>query len=144
MATIILVLSASLSIKWVGGDSPTSKNISVPLVTVSTHTENRTLPDIFKKIAWCESKNMQFNRDGSVHRGVQNPQDVGKYQINEHYHLEASRTLGIDIYTIEGNTEYAYKLYKANGTRDWNWSKGCWGDQSISTSTWEKRFKDNL
>lgn len=87
---------------------------------------------------------MQFNSDGTVHRGVQNPQDVGKYQINEGYHLEASRALGIDIYTLEGNTAYALRLYKANGTRDWNWSKWCWDDQTVSSSTWALRFKQNL
>lgn len=102
------------------------------------------LPEVFKKIAWCESKNIQLNRDGTVHRGVQNPQDVGKYQINEGYHLQASQALGIDIYTVEGNTAYAYILYKANGTRDWNWSKWCWDDQTVSSSTWSLRFKENL
>ena len=144
MATIILVLSTSLSIKWVGGDSPAPEKLKADLSIVTVQKPKVELPSVFKKIAWCESKNMQFNRDGSVHRGVQNPQDVGKYQINEHYHLEASRALGINIYTTEGNTEYAYRLYKANGTRDWNWSKWCWDDQSVSTSTWALRFKENL
>lgn len=154
MATLIF-LSVILSKKWVGEVSPIPQMVSVPL-PVSTPTENRTptllpspkiyseLPPIFKKISWCESKNRQFNSDGTVHRGVQNPQDVGKYQINEHYHLEASKALGIDIYTLEGNTRYAFMLYTSNGTRDWNWSKGCWDDQTISTSTWAIRFKQNL
>ena len=127
-----------------GGDSPAPEKLKADLSIVTVQKPKVELPSVFKKIAWCESKNMQFNRDGSVHRGVQNPQDVGKYQINEHYHLEASRALGINIYTTEGNTEYAYRLYKANGTRDWNWSKWCWDDQSVSASTWEKRFKQNL
>lgn len=130
-----------------GEVSPTHQIIATSSpVVISTGKKSLPvgLPSVFKKIAWCESKNMQFNRDGTVHRGVQNRQDVGKYQINEHYHLEASRALGIDIYTTEGNTEYAYRLYKANGTRDWNWSKWCWDDQSVSTSTWALRFKENL
>jgi hypothetical protein len=79
-----------------------------------------------KKISWCESKNRQFNADGSIHRGEINPQDVGKYQINEFYHLEASRKLGMDIYTEEGNTMYALYLYEHEGTTPWNWSKSCW------------------
>ncbi len=84
--------------------------------------------DILKKIAWCESKNRQFNADGSVHMGEINPQDTGKYQINEHYHLEASKALGMDIYTLAGNTAYANYLFKTQGTTPWNWSKGCWSD----------------
>lgn len=84
------------------------------------------LPPIFKKIAQCESQNRQFNEDGSVHRGEINPKDIGMYQINEHYHLEASRALGMDIYTLKGNTEYALYLYEHEGTTPWNWSKHCW------------------
>ena len=102
------------------------------------------IPDILKKIRWCESKNQQFNPDGSVHRGVINPQDVGWFQVKEYYHLEASKKLGIDIYTKEGNLTYALRLYAQNGTRDWNWSKWCWNDQTVSTSTWEMRFKQNM
>lgn len=150
---LILFLSILLTDSRVGEVSPIQEE-GVPL-PVSTSTQrvehllpspktSSELPEIFKKIAWCESKNMQFNSDGTVHRGVQNPQDVGKYQINEGYHLRASQALRIDIYTVEGNTEYAYRLYKANGTRDWNWSKWCWDDQTVSSSTWSLRFKENL
>ncbi len=84
--------------------------------------------DVLKKIAWCESRNRQFNLDGTILRGEINPQDVGKYQINEHYHLEDSQRLGMDIYTLAGNTEYAKYLYSKQGSKPWNWSKKCWGD----------------
>jgi len=84
------------------------------------------IPDILKKIAFCESGNKQFNSDGSVLRGKQNSRDVGKWQINEFYHLANAQKIGIDIYTEAGNTEYALYLYNKNGTRDWNWSKSCW------------------
>jgi hypothetical protein len=86
------------------------------------------VPDILKKIAWCESRNRQFNDDGTVFRGKINPQDSGKFQINEHYHLKSSIALGFDIYTLEGNTAYAEYLYTKQGTTPWNWSKDCWGD----------------
>lgn len=143
MATLIF-LAILLSPQWVREDSPivTVEATSTPVVLIKPVVVE--LPPVFKKIAWCESKNMQFNGDGTVHRGVQNPQDVGKYQINEGYHLEASRALGIDIYTLQGNTEYALRLYKANGTRDWNWSKWCWADETVSSSTWALRFNQNL
>lgn len=86
-----------------------------------------SVPVILQKISWCESRDRQFNADGSIHRGAVNPQDVGKYQINEYYHLEESRRLGMDIYTEKGNTEYALYLFEHQGTRPWNWSKPCWG-----------------
>lgn len=149
MATLIVGLSISLNTSRVGEVSPIQQENNATstkkLQELPRIVKNEVyLPPIFKKIAWCESKNMQFNGDGTVHRGVQNPQDVGKYQINEGYHLEASRALGIDIYTLQGNTEYALRLYKANGTRDWNWSKWCWDDETVSSSTWALRFKQNL
>lgn len=78
------------------------------------------------EISRCESHFRQFEKDGSVHRGEINPQDVGLFQVNEHYHLEESKKLGIDIYTVAGNIAFAKLLYARNGTRDWNWSKSCW------------------
>lgn len=86
----------------------------------------KEVPAILLKIAMCESKNKQFNEDGSVHMGVINPLDTGRFQINQKYHLENSKKLGMDIFTLEGNTDYALYLYKKNGTRDWDWSRDCW------------------
>lgn len=95
----------------------------------------KEVPLILQEIARCESGGNQFNKDGTVKRGVINPKDVGKFQINEFYHLEDSRKLGMDIYTLQGNTEYALHLYKTQGTKPWNWSKHCWGNKETSTST---------
>lgn len=81
---------------------------------------------VLDAIESCESGGRQFNPDGTVLRGKVNPKDVGRMQINETYHLEASKKLGIDIYTSEGNRAYAEKLYAQNGTRDWDASKDCW------------------
>ena len=145
LALLILVLSTSLNISRVGEVSPISKIQAKSEVSITIVKPVLTvLPDIFKKIAWCESKNMQFNADGSVHRGVANSQDVGKYQINEYYHLRASQALGIDIYTLEGNTKYALHLYKHEGTTPWHWSEWCWNDKNVLDSTWEVRYKQNI
>ena len=95
-------------------------------VIIEIKPEISEIPGILKKIAFCESGNKQFNSDGSVLRGKQNSRDVGKWQINEFYHLANAQKIGIDIYTEAGNTEYALYLYNKNGTRDWNWSKSCW------------------
>lgn len=84
------------------------------------------VPAILLRIAECESNNRQFNEDGSVLRGRKNPSDVGRFQINEFYHLETARKLNMDIYTWEDNTAYALYLFEKNGTRDWLWSASCW------------------
>lgn len=90
-----------------------------------------TLDPALVPICTCESGRgvghpVQFNADGSVRRGLVNPQDVGMCQINEHYHLAAAQALGMDIYTEVGNIEYANYLYEHEGTTPWNWSKSCW------------------
>lgn len=78
-------------------------------------------------VAQCESHHNQFNVDGSVLRGRVNPQDVGVFQINEFYHLEESKKLGMDIHTTAGNIDYARHLYDTQGLSPWVWSRPCWG-----------------
>lgn len=82
---------------------------------------------ILVEVARCESHFTQFSKSGKVLRGVQNPYDVGVMQINEKYHLETSKKLGLDIYTLEGNLAYGRHLYSKNGARDWLASSPCWG-----------------
>lgn len=78
------------------------------------------------KIATCESGNKQFNKDGSVIRGKINNNDVGKYQINLTYHEKQASKLGYDLFTEEGNTNYAIWLYEKEGDKPWDWSRSCW------------------
>jgi hypothetical protein len=59
--------------------------------------------------------------------GIQNANDIGLFQINEIYHLKTSKALGYDIYTTEGNIDYAIWLLKNEGSQHWNYSKPCWG-----------------
>ncbi len=84
---------------------------------------------ILKKVAICESQNRQFDETGKVLRGKVNSQDVGAMQINEKYHLKEAQKLGLDIYTLEGNLDYAKHLYKKQGVKPWVHSSKCW-DQS--------------
>ncbi len=79
------------------------------------------------KVAFCESTLRQFDKDGKVLRGLHNPDDVGLFQINEHFHLAKSQELGYDIYTTEGNIDYAMWLIKNEGIYHWKWSQPCWG-----------------
>ena len=82
---------------------------------------------IMIQIAKCESRFRHLDSDGEIHRGEINSADVGVMQINEYYHLDQSIKKNIDIYTIEGNVEYARDLYEREGTQPWVSSKGCWG-----------------
>ncbi len=85
---------------------------------------------ILKRIASCESHHRQFNDDGTVLRGHMNPQDIGYMQINEKYHLGTALKLGLDIYTLEGNLEYAKHLYRTQGVKPWIHSSHCWDKEN--------------
>ncbi|MDD5318823.1 MAG: hypothetical protein PHF79_03355 [Candidatus Pacebacteria bacterium] len=77
-------------------------------------------------IAYCESRDRQYTPDGALFRGKANNQDVGVFQVNEHYHLKRSSALGIDISTLEGNLRYARLLYTEQGSDPWISSSSCW------------------
>lgn len=77
-------------------------------------------------VAYCESRFVQFNPNGSVMRGRVNPDDVGVMQINETYHLATARKLGLNLNTLEGNMAYGRYLYETFGTDPWVHSAPCW------------------
>ena len=82
---------------------------------------------ILAQVAFCESSFAQFGKDGKVLRGQEVASDVGVMQINEHYHGDSAKKLGMDLYTLEGNMAYAKYLYQKNGLSDWEASRPCWG-----------------
>ena len=101
-------------------------------VATSTVSVEQAVRSYFKdtpvlaKVAFCESSFAQFGKDGKVLRGEEVASDVGVMQINEHYHGETAKKLGMDLYTLEGNMAYAKYLYQKNGLSDWEASKPCW------------------
>jgi hypothetical protein len=101
-----------------------------------TKQVQRFVTDYFKdtpilaQIARCESQYRQYDKQGNVLRGVANSYDVGVMQINEMYHLETAKKLGIDIYSIEGNAAYAQYLYEREGAKPWMSSSACWAKTS--------------
>lgn len=112
------------------------------LSDISTSTEKpRERPfwdydELLERIAVCESGGYQFYPEGHPKEGqlvVSHTNDVGKYQINVHYHLERSQQLGLDIYTEIGNTEYAYLLFAEQGSNPWSASESCWKDSEYVT-----------
>lgn len=90
------------------------------------------LPPLFARIAYCESRDRQFTKDGTILRGMVNPYDVGRYQINAIHWEEEAEKLGIDMYTENGNEAMALYIYKKFGTKPWRSSQKCWdrGDQA--------------
>lgn len=81
---------------------------------------------IMAKIAMCESSLKHYGANGKVIRGKVDDADVGLMQINERYHGETAKKMGLDLETIEGNLAYAKYLYDKEGTKPWNASKKCW------------------
>ena len=85
--------------------------------------------DVLYAISYCESRHRQFNEDGTVLRGKENPLDVGKYQINEYWWLEDAKQMGFDIYIEKGNEQMArYILLEAQGIEAWSASRKCLAD----------------
>lgn len=85
---------------------------------------------ILVDIARCESTFRQFHNDGTVVRGRVNKSDVGVMQINLAYHGDTAEKMGIDLYTIEGNTAYGKYLYNKYGSQPWSASEKCWSKSS--------------
>lgn len=104
-----------------------------PAVVKAPKTVEEMVKEYFKdspimaKIAWCESRNRQFEKDGkTVYTGRIDADDTGVMQINKYYHLKTATKLGINLDSVEGNMAYAKYLYEKEGTTPWNSSSKCW------------------
>ena len=81
---------------------------------------------ILVDIARCESNFRQLDKNGNILRGKINKGDLGLMQINEYYHADAAKDLGLDLTTVEGNMAYAKYLFNKEGTQPWISSSKCW------------------
>lgn len=81
---------------------------------------------IMAEIAKCESRFRHIGRNGKVIRGVLTQEDVGVMQINEYFHDDRAKRLGIDLHTLDGNLAYAKWLYGKEGAVPWYSSSKCW------------------
>lgn len=107
--------------------APAVLALSLPEFIEAKALDYGVAPELALEIAFCESSLRQFDaRTGKALRGIHNPDDVGLFQINGRFHLEKSQKLGFDIYTSEGNVEYAMWLLANEGARHWRWSQNCW------------------
>lgn len=138
LSAILLILSQIFFPKVATGvRHPTiAVKEEVSPVVVKAKEKVKLLPELYP-ICACESSKSgkktgtprQFNSDGTVKRGKINPNDIGMCQINtepRNGHLVQAKKLGFDVFTEEGNINYANWLYKKKGSQPWNWSKDCW------------------
>jgi hypothetical protein len=86
----------------------------------------KVFPQILEKICKAESGSRQFNKNGSVLRGKENPSDIGYCQISEVIWNDTARKLGYDIYTEQGNKDMAVWLLEHYGSEPWFLSKHNW------------------
>ena len=111
------------------GNTPTTSTPIMPAAQSPKQFVESYFADVpvMIDISRCESRFHQYDSDGSVYRGEINNLDVGVMQINEHYHSDTAKKLGLDLYTIQGNVAYARYLYSKQGTAPWSSSEACWG-----------------
>ena len=122
---IALVLSAALSSPLT--ESSMAAQAMPQAQTIQEYVQRYFADEpILISIAECESHFRQFDHDGSIYRGAMNHSDIGVMQINEFYHKDAAKKLGLDLYTIQGNVAYARYLYTEEGTVPWASSSVCW------------------
>lgn len=122
-------------------------NDSTEVKTVELHTSSalaeanveHTVRTYFKdtpilaEVAWCESRFVHIDPNtGVVKRGHLNASDLGVMQINEYYHGDTARDLGLDLSRLEDNLAYARYLYEREGIKPWNASRFCWQDNLLA------------
>lgn len=93
---------------------------------------------LLAEIARCESSFRQYDATGNVLRGKVNKGDIGVMQINKYYHEDDAQKLGIDIYTLQGNLEYAKFLYGKYGDKPWVSSSKCWKQPETNPDTFAR------
>lgn len=124
---LIFLASATFGAPTALSQSETFEMIQNPETLGTYVREYYADTPILAKIAWCESRMRHLDENSEILRGMKVPEDIGVMQINTRYHLEDAVELGIDLYSLSGNLEYAKHLYEKQGTKPWAASKACWG-----------------
>ncbi len=97
---------------------PTGKALAIAeKISKETNYPVDTISRIMFAESQYDSKAKHTNKNGS--------KDYGLMQINSQ-HLPLAKKMGIDIFTDEGNADFAIYLIKKNGLRDWGFSKHNW------------------
>lgn len=121
------VLSLTILAIFTAGQWSTPEHITASTITI--HDKDQTLYPVMDRIAQCESRSEQFNKDGTVltNTNKNGTVDVGKYQINmSAEHIKEATKLGYNVMTEQGNRDYAMYIYTHVGTGPWTSSSACW------------------
>ena len=129
-------VASAQSMEWLA-EHPGSSTPVVVLPPVSTPVPNtndglearvRTYfsdAPLMASIAKCESGFRQFDGMGDPLDGGAGDM-IGIFQIYAGVHAKYAKSIGMDIYTVDGNVAYARKLYQEEGTDPWLSSFNCW------------------
>lgn len=89
-----------------------------------------------RKIISCESslygsaenKNYrpEFDPKTDITTMVHWSSDWGYFQVNDYWHEQTAKKMGLDIFNWEDNLEYGFYLLSTDGTRHWAASRHCW------------------
>ncbi len=109
---------------------PTTAPTPLPVAHTNDGIENKVLQyfanePVMYDIAKCESRFRQYDSNGNALDGGSGGM-IGIFQIAASIHAAYAKSLGMDIYTVDGNMAYAKKLYTEEGTGPWLDSFPCW------------------
>ncbi len=143
--TTITVSSTSTSVATnVASTTPPKTNEGIEALVRARFPDALIMLDI----ARCESRFRQYTDTGNPLRGGLGSAMIGIFQIHESVHATSAETLGMDIYSTEGNLAYARHLYDQSKTDPWISSISCWNpmpvSESLSSSESESALKANL
>ena len=99
----------------------------------SNHPQGLDKYPQLKQICACESvgdkdaEPRHFNEDGTVLIGEIDDRDIGSCQISTHWWGDTAKELGYNLWSKEGNINFAIYLYKTQGSHLWEQSSKCWG-----------------
>lgn len=134
-------VTAAQSMEWLAehqGQPPAVVQVIASVRPVETNTneglENRVRQyfsdaPLMAEIARCESRFRQFTDSGKPLDGGAGGM-IGLFQVHAAVHAKYAKSIGMDIYTVDGNLAYARKLYTEEGTDPWLSSFSCWHNAS--------------
>jgi hypothetical protein len=152
---LLLPITASAqSMEWLrenpGSTTPAISQVTPPPPSINTNEglEGRVRAyfsdsPIMGEIARCESRFRQFNSSGSALDGGAGGM-IGIFQINSHVHTNFAKSIGMDIYSVEGNLAYARYLYEREGTDPWLSSFSCWNQARTTNATPSNTLSQDL
>ena len=116
----IVILAIALTVQYFRWAYPTT--ITKEVVKEVIVNQEIKYP-ILDKIAFCESGNKHFDKNGQVLvRGNTNGRasvDVGTWQINVMYHGKKATEMGLNLFNEKDNRTYAVYLFETHGTEPW-------------------------